>query len=246
MTAFNQASNTARPVLEMHGITKVYRSGTNARTVEVQALRGVDLRISEGEYVAIMGPSGSGKSTLMHIIGLLDSPTDGTYQLGADEVSRLGDVELAGIRNRRVGFVFQAFFLLPKLTALRNVALPLIYRGVPARERLRRAQVALESVGLRDRTDHLPTELSGGQKQRVAVARALVQEPDILLADEPTGNLDSQSTLEVLELFDNLSRAGKTIIMVTHEPDVAEHAHRIVRLRDGLVVADERKNGRVA
>ena len=246
MTALNQATSTARPVLEMHGITKIYRSGTNARTVEVQALRGVDLRISEGEYVAIMGPSGSGKSTLMHIIGLLDSPTDGTYQLGADEVSKLGDVELAGIRNHRVGFVFQAFFLLPKLTALRNVALPLIYRGVSARERLERAKLALESVGLGNRMDHLPTELSGGQKQRVAVARALVQEPDILLADEPTGNLDSHSTLEVLELFDNLNRQGKTIIMVTHEPDVAGHTERIVRLRDGLVVADERKNGRAA
>jgi putative ABC transport system ATP-binding protein len=240
------ALSSARPVLEMRGITKIYRSGSNARTVEVQALRGVDLQISEGEYVAIMGPSGSGKSTLMHIVGLLDSPTEGSYQLGTDEVSRLGDVELARIRNRRVGFVFQAFFLLPKLTALRNVALPLIYRGVPARERLRRAQVALESVGLGNRMDHIPAELSGGQKQRVAVARALVQEPDILLADEPTGNLDSQSTLEVLELFDNLNRQGKTIIIVTHEHDVAEHAHRIVRLRDGLVVADERKNGRAA
>lgn len=223
------------PVVEMHGVTKTYQSGSKARTVEVQALRGVDLRVFQGEYVALMGPSGSGKSTLMHIIGLLDSPSSGEYNLGGESVSRLSEVQLAKTRNQRVGFVFQAFFLLPRLTALHNVALPLIYRGVPAAERLKRARKALESVGLADRLDHIPSELSGGQKQRVAIARALVQEPDLLLADEPTGNLDSKSSDEILELFDALHRQGKTIVMVTHEPDVGARAERIVRLRDGRI-----------
>ncbi|WP_040778748.1 ABC transporter ATP-binding protein [Calidithermus timidus] len=222
-------------VVEMQGIRKTYRSGSGARAVEVHALRGVDLIIEQGEYVALMGPSGSGKSTLMHIIGLLDSPSGGSYRLGGRSVEGLSEVELARIRNRRIGFVFQAFFLLPRLTALHNVALPLVYRGVPSAERLKRARAALESVGLGDRLDHLPAELSGGQKQRVAIARALVQEPDLLLADEPTGNLDSRSSEEILGLFDELHRQGKTIVMVTHEPDVGARAQRIVRLRDGRI-----------
>ncbi|WP_297562972.1 ABC transporter ATP-binding protein [Meiothermus sp.] len=223
------------PVVEMRGVTKVYRSGSSTRTVEVRALAGVDLTIYPGEYVALMGPSGSGKSTLMHIIGLLDTPTEGEYRLGGEPVRGLGEAQLARIRNQRVGFVFQAFFLLPRLTALHNVALPLVYRGLPASERLRRAREALEAVGLGDRLDHLPSELSGGQKQRVAIARALVQEPDLLLADEPTGNLDSRSSDEILALFDMLHRQGKTIVVVTHEPDVGARAQRIVRLRDGRV-----------
>ena len=223
------------PVVQMHGVTKVYRSGSSARTVEVHALSGVNLTIYPGEYVALMGPSGSGKSTLMHIIGLLDSPTEGEYSLGGEPVRGLSEAQLARIRNQRVGFVFQAFFLLPRLTALHNVALPLVYRGVWAAERLKRAKRALEAVGLGDRLDHLPSELSGGQKQRVAIARALVQEPDLLLADEPTGNLDSKSSDEILALFDDLHRQGKTIVVVTHEPDVGARAQRIVRLRDGKV-----------
>ncbi|AWR86091.1 ABC transporter ATP-binding protein [Meiothermus taiwanensis] len=223
------------PVVEMRGVTKVYRSGSSTRTVEVRALSGVDLTIYPGEYVALMGPSGSGKSTLMHIIGLLDTPTEGEYRLGGEPVRGLSEAQLARIRNQRVGFVFQAFFLLPRLTALHNVALPLVYRGLPLAERLKRAKAALEAVGLGDRLDHLPSELSGGQKQRVAIARALVQEPDLLLADEPTGNLDSRSSDEILGLFDALHRQGKTIVMVTHEPDVGARAQRIVRLRDGRV-----------
>ncbi|MCS7057403.1 MAG: ABC transporter ATP-binding protein [Meiothermus sp.] len=224
------------PVVEMRGVTKVYRSGTGARTVEVQALAGVDLTVQKGEFVALMGPSGSGKSTLMHIIGLLDTPTEGEYRLGGTSVRGLSEAQLARIRNRRIGFVFQAFFLLPRLTALQNVALPLVYRGLPPALRLERARRTLEAVGLGDRLDHLPAELSGGQKQRVAIARALVQEPDLLLADEPTGNLDSRSSEEILALFRALHQEGKTILLVTHEPDVAARAQRIVRLRDGRVV----------
>ncbi|MDX2007151.1 MAG: ABC transporter ATP-binding protein [Meiothermus sp.] len=219
----------------MTGVTKTYRSGSSARQVEVRALQGVDLTVGQGEYVALMGPSGSGKSTLMHIIGLLDSPSSGSYQLGGDDVTKVPEGVLAKVRNQRVGFVFQAFFLLPRLTALHNVALPLVYRGMSAVERLKRARASLESVGLGDRMDHLPSELSGGQKQRVAIARALVQQPDLLLADEPTGNLDSKSSDEILELFDQLHRQGKTIVMVTHEPDVGARAQRIVRLRDGRI-----------
>ncbi|MCS7193593.1 MAG: ABC transporter ATP-binding protein [Meiothermus sp.] len=224
------------PVVEMRGVTKVYRSGTGARTVEVRALAGVDLTVQKGEFVALMGPSGSGKSTLMHIIGLLDTPTEGEYRLGGTSVRGLSEAQLARIRNRRIGFVFQAFFLLPRLTALQNVALPLVYRGLPPALRLERARRTLEAVGLGDRLDHLPAELSGGQKQRVAIARALVQEPDLLLADEPTGNLDSRSSEEILALFRALHQEGKTILLVTHEPDVAARAQRIVRLRDGRVV----------
>jgi putative ABC transport system ATP-binding protein len=228
-------------VVEMHDIFKTYRSGSAARVVEVHALRGVSLEIASGDYVAIMGPSGSGKSTLMHLIGMLDSPSKGTYQLGGEQVSGLSEAELARVRNNRIGFVFQAFFLLPRLTALMNVALPLVYRGIGVTERIRRAKAALESVGLADRMTHYPAELSGGQKQRVAIARALVQEPDILLADEPTGALDSQSTEDILELFSSLHRSGKTIIVVTHEADVGARARRTIRLRDGLIVDDSAK-----
>jgi putative ABC transport system ATP-binding protein len=225
-------------VVEMHEIHKTYHSGSGTRTVEVHALRGVSLEIASGDYVAIMGPSGSGKSTLMHVIGMLDTPTQGTYQLSGDQVSGLSEAELARVRNNRIGFVFQAFFLLPRLTALMNVALPLVYRGVGPTERIKRAKEALESVNLSDRMTHYPAELSGGQKQRVAIARALVQEPDILLADEPTGALDSQSTEDILELFSSLHRSGKTIIVVTHEADVGARARRTIRLRDGLIVED--------
>jgi putative ABC transport system ATP-binding protein len=228
-------------VVEMHEIHKTYHSGSGARVVEVHALRGVSLEIASGDYVAIMGPSGSGKSTLMHVIGMLDSPSKGTYQLGGEQVSGLTEAELARVRNNRIGFVFQAFFLLPRLTALMNVALPLVYRGIGVTERIKRAKAALESVGLGDRMTHYPAELSGGQKQRVAIARALVQEPDILLADEPTGALDSQSTEDILELFSSLHRSGKTIIVVTHEADVGARARRTIRLRDGVIVEDSAK-----
>jgi putative ABC transport system ATP-binding protein len=225
-------------VVEMREIHKTYHSGSGTRTVEVHALRGVSLEIASGDYVAIMGPSGSGKSTLMHVIGMLDTPSRGTYQLSGDQVSGLSEAELARVRNNRIGFIFQAFFLLPRLTALMNVALPLVYRGVGPTERIKRAKEALESVNLSDRMTHYPAELSGGQKQRVAIARALVQEPDILLADEPTGALDSQSTEDILELFSSLHRSGKTIIVVTHEADVGARARRTIRLRDGLIVED--------
>ena len=225
-------------VVSMRNVTKTYQSGSAKRTVEVRALRGIDLEIGQGEFVALMGPSGSGKSTLMHIIGMLDTLGSGEYYLGGQLVSGLSELELAKIRNQRVGFVFQAFFLLPRLTALQNVALPLVYRGVGAKERLARAAESLRSVGLADRMDHIPSELSGGQKQRVAIARALVQEPDLLLADEPTGNLDSASTVEILNLFDVLHSSGKTIVMVTHEPDVGARAGKIIRLRDGVIASE--------
>ncbi len=222
-------------LVEIRGVTKVYRTGSAQRTVEVHALRGVDVDIAAGEFVAIMGPSGSGKSTLMHIVGLLDTPSDGSYRLAETEVAGLTEKQLALVRNRRIGFVFQAFFLLPRETALRNVELPLVYRGLSPADRRQRATAALEAVGLADRMTHLPNELSGGQKQRVAIARALVQEPDILLADEPTGNLDTRASDEVLALFDALHVDGKTIILVTHEPDVGARARRIIHMRDGSV-----------
>jgi putative ABC transport system ATP-binding protein len=223
------------PVVQMHNISKVYRSGTKARVVEVHALRNADVSIGRGEYVAIMGPSGSGKSTLMNLIGLLDSPSSGSYSLSGLEVSSLSEPEQAKVRNEKIGFVFQAFFLMAKLRALENVALPLVYRGIERSERLRRAKIALEQVGLADRLDHYPAELSGGQKQRVAIARALVQEPDLLLADEPTGALDSHSTTEILELFSALHQQGKTVIVITHEPEVGAQAERIIRVRDGSI-----------
>ena len=205
----------------------------------VHALRDVSLEIARGEYVAIMGPSGSGKSTLMNLIGCLDTPTSGRYVLNGASVSEMGDNQLAEIRNREIGFVFQTFNLLARSNALHNVELPLIYSGVPADERRRIALEALSHVGLADRVHHKPNELSGGQRQRVAVARALVNKPSILLADEPTGNLDSKTGEEIMALFEQLSRKGNTIILVTHEEDIAKHARRIIRLRDGLIASDE-------
>jgi putative ABC transport system ATP-binding protein len=222
------------PVIELYDVGKVYEMGT----VRVDALRGVTLRIDEGEYVAIMGPSGSGKSTLMHILGCLDVPTSGSYRLAGEDVSVMDDVELAEVRNRRIGFVFQQFNLLPSLTALRNVELPLSYAAVDRSRRQLRAREALQRVGLGDRLDHRPNELSGGQQQRVAVARALATDPALVLADEPTGNLDSTATADVLALFDELHHAGRTVVLITHEAEVAERAARIIRIRDGAIVSD--------
>ncbi len=223
-------------VIRTEGLEKLYEMGAD----KVHALRGINVEIRKGEYVAIMGPSGSGKSTLMNLIGCLDSPTAGKYWLAGRLVSELNDDELAYIRNKEIGFVFQTFNLLPRATALHNVELPLIYNGTPAEERLARAKRALEQVDLADRMMHRPNELSGGQRQRVAIARALVNDPAILLADEPTGNLDSQTGEEIMALFSKLHEQGNTIIVVTHDRDVASHAHRIVHLRDGHVESDER------
>ena len=223
-------------LISIRNLRKIYRMGE----VEVRALDGLDLEVEAGEYLAIMGPSGSGKSTLMNLIGCLDTPTSGEYILNNQRVSDLDDGELASIRNHEIGFVFQTFNLLARATALANVELPLIYARVPARERHRRAREALENVGLGDRVKHQPNELSGGQQGRVAVARALVNDPSILLADEPTGNLDSKTSAEIMELFDELNAAGNTLIVVTHEEDIAAHARRVVRMLDGKVVADER------
>jgi len=228
-----------KPVVELHDVHKVYRSGSQRRQVEVRALEGVSLTIDEGAFVSIMGPSGSGKSTLLHVLGLLDRPTSGRYLLAGSDVTGLDDEAAAKVRNRRIGFVFQAFFLMPRYSALKNVELPLVYRGLPESERRRRAARMLAEVGLEDRMDHLPSELSGGQKQRVAIARALVQDPALLLADEPTGNLDSESGLDVLSLFDRLHAAGKTIVVVTHEREVAERSQRILHMRDGRLIRDE-------
>ncbi|QNL23182.1 ABC transporter ATP-binding protein [Hyphobacterium sp. CCMP332] len=208
-------------------------------TQTVNALRSISIDIDRGEYVAFMGPSGSGKSTLMNIIGCLDSPTDGKYILNENDVSHLSENDLAEIRNKEIGFVFQTFNLLPRSSALENVELPLIYAGLAKKERKERAMEALEKVELSDRSDHKPNELSGGQRQRVAIARALVNDPSIILADEPTGNLDSKTSYGIMELFNNLHEKGNTIIMVTHEEDIAEYAHRVVRLRDGLIESDE-------
>jgi putative ABC transport system ATP-binding protein len=223
-------------LIEVEDLTKVYTMGS----VEVHALRGISFSMEKQEFVSIMGPSGSGKSTLMDILGCLSKPTSGTYVLEGDEVADMSDNQLAAIRNRKIGFVFQAFNLLPRTTALHNVELPLIYAGVGRRERRRRAQAALEAVGLADRTHHKSNELSGGQIQRVAIARALVNEPSMMFADEPTGNLDTTSGAEVMEIFDRLNQEGNTIIMVTHERYIAEHANRIIHLKDGLIEDDEK------
>jgi putative ABC transport system ATP-binding protein len=221
-------------MITLRGVTKVYRMGD----IEVHALGGVDLDIDDGEFVAIMGPSGSGKSTLMNIVGCLDTPTAGSYVLDDVEVAGMTDDELTRIRNRKLGFVFQSFNLLPRLSALEQVEVPMTYAGVPGHERKRRATAALERVGLGDRTHHKPTELSGGQQQRVAIARALVTEPSLILADEPTGALDTRSTAEIMALFEELNAQGITVVFVTHEPEVATHTKRQVHIRDGLVVAD--------
>ncbi len=221
-------------LIDIREITKVYEMGQE----QVHALSGVNLGVQRGEYVAIMGPSGSGKSTLMNLIGCLDTPTSGSYVLNGREVARMTDDELAAIRNQEIGFVFQTFNLLPRTSALQQVELPLVYSGLPRRERRERAIASLESVGLADRMTHHPNELSGGQRQRVAVARALINNPSILLADEPTGNLDSQTGNEIMGLFEQLNRRGNTIVLVTHEEDIAAHARRIVRLRDGKVTED--------
>lgn len=206
----------------------------------VKVLKGIDLDIEKGEFVALMGPSGSGKSTLMNLLGCLDTPTDGSYELNGRDVSRMNDDELAEIRNTEIGFVFQTFNLLPRTTALENVALPMIYAGASKSARVKRAEEVLTDVGLADRMDHRPNQLSGGQRQRVAVGRALVNKPSIILADEPTGNLDSKTSIEIMELFDEIHRAGNTVILVTHEEDIAEHAHRVIRLKDGMVESDVR------
>lgn len=222
-------------VITLRNITRDFPLGTEI----VKVLKGISLSVKRGQYVALMGPSGSGKSTLMNLLGCLDTPTSGEYILNGHDVSSLEDSELAEIRNKEIGFVFQTFNLLPRITALQNVALPMIYAGVGLSERMRRAEEALVSVGLADRMGHRPNQLSGGQRQRVAIARALVNHPSIILADEPTGNLDSKTSIEIMQLFQKIYEQGNTIIIVTHEEDIAEHAHRIIRLRDGQIYADE-------
>jgi putative ABC transport system ATP-binding protein len=235
-----EAQADARAMIVTVNLERRYDMGGET----IYALRGVDLRIDRGEYVAIMGPSGSGKSTLMNLIGLLDTPDDGQYWLNGKLVSEMSDGELARVRNKEVGFVFQTFNLLPRANALHNVETPLIYGGIRRRERLRRAEAALERVGLGDRMAHRPSEMSGGQRQRVAVARALVTDPSILLADEPTGNLDSATSLDIMSLFDELHSAGHTIIVVTHEADIASRAQRRIILRDGRIERDEATSAR--
>jgi putative ABC transport system ATP-binding protein len=223
------------PVIALRNVTRTYQMGD----VEVHALRGVSTVIDPGEFVAVMGASGSGKSTLMNIIGCLDVPTYGRYWLDGVDVRNLDESALARIRNRKIGFVFQSFNLLPRTTALANVELPLTYAGIPAKERRARADAALELVGLSDRAGHVPSEMSGGQQQRVAVARAIVTNPALILADEPTGNLDSESSGDIMTVFEELNRAGRTVVIITHEPDIAGHARRIVRIRDGLILSDD-------
>ena len=225
-------------VIQLRNIQKSYYMAHQS----IPVLKGIDLDINRNEYVALMGPSGSGKSTLMNILGCLDSPTDGIYNLNGKDVSKMSDDELAGIRNIEIGFVFQQFNLLPRLSAAENVALPLIYAGVSKKERMERALFALEKVGLASRSHHKSNELSGGQIQRVAIARALVNNPSILLADEPTGNLDSKTSIEVMELFGKIQSAGNTVVLVTHEEDIAQYAHRVVRLRDGNIESDTLNN----
>jgi putative ABC transport system ATP-binding protein len=224
----------AKSVISLRGITRDFQLG--AQTVHV--LKGIDLDIRQGEYVALMGPSGSGKSTLMNILGCLDTPTLGSYHLAGRDVSRMDDRDLAAVRNKEIGFVFQTFNLIPRQTALQNVALPLVYAGASKKLRSERSVEVLEQVGLGDRMDHRPNQLSGGQRQRVAVARALVNSPSMILADEPTGNLDSMTSVEIMKLFDDIHKAGNTLVVVTHEEDIAQHAHRIIRLRDGMIESD--------
>jgi putative ABC transport system ATP-binding protein len=223
-----------KPIIEIRALRKTYIMGSDV----IDALKTVTLDIYKNEYVALMGPSGSGKSTLMNLLGCLDSPTAGEYVLNGIAVADMADAELAAVRNKEIGFVFQTFNLLPRLTALDNVALPLVYAGMPKAQRIAKATKALQSVGLGERMTHRPNELSGGQRQRVAIARALVNDPAIILADEPTGNLDTKTSIEIMGIFEQIHQAGNTVILVTHEPDIAEHAHRIVRLRDGLIESD--------
>lgn len=228
-----------KEIIKLENIVRSYSMGDET----IYALRDITLKINQNEYVAFMGPSGSGKTTLMNILGCLDTPTSGTYILNGHLVSEMVDSELARVRNQEIGFIFQSFNLLPKLTALENVALPLVYAGVPLNERLERAKKALVNVGLEHRLDHKPNEVSGGQRQRIAIARALVNNPSILLADEPTGNLDSKTSYEIMALFEELNQKGNTIILVTHEEDIAKYAKRMVRLRDGKIEADVLNSG---
>lgn len=223
-------------IIKLRQITRDFPLGNQV----VKVLKGIDLNINKNEYVALMGPSGSGKSTLMNLLGCLDTPTGGEYWLNGKDVSKMTDNDLAEVRNSEIGFVFQTFNLLPRSTALENVALPLVYAGQNSQDRTSRAENVLKSVGLEDRMDHRPNQLSGGQRQRVAVARALVNKPSIILADEPTGNLDSKTSVEIMKLFGDIHARGNTVILVTHEEDIAQHAHRIIRLRDGLIESDER------
>lgn len=225
----------ANPLINITQIKRDFQLGSET----INVLKGIDLQINKGEYVALMGPSGSGKSTLMNLLGCLDTPTSGTYILNGKDVSQMHDDDLAEIRNKEIGFVFQTFNLLPRTTALDNVALPMIYAGYSKTDRNTRASEVLTQVGLADRMDHQPNQLSGGQRQRVAVARALVNKPSIILADEPTGNLDSKTSVEIMKLFGDIHAAGNTVILVTHEEDIAEYAHRIIRLRDGLIESDK-------
>lgn len=230
-----------KEMLEVKDLKKVYNTGV----IEFEALRGINLLVEKGEYVSIMGPSGSGKSTLMNILGCLDRLTAGQYILNDNDVSNMDDNELAEVRNREIGFVFQAFNLLPRLTSLENVELPMVYAGVPLKERKTRAKEAMDIVGLGDRMEHKPNELSGGQRQRVAIARSIVMKPSVLMADEPTGNLDTASSIDIMRIFQELNENGTTLLMVTHEPDIAQYTKRIVRVRDGLIIDDKKVDKRL-
>lgn len=224
-------------LIEIKKLNKTYNAGTD---IELKVLKGIDLKINAGEFVAIMGPSGSGKSTLMHLLGFLDKPSGGDYFFEGEQVTDFDETELASIRNKKVGFVFQAFHLLPRTSALENVQLPMIYGNVSEKEQMKRATKALEKVGLGDRLEHVPSELSGGQKQRVAIARALINDPKVVFADEPTGNLDSKSSEEIMDILKDLNTQGRTIIMVTHEEEIAAHTQRIIRVQDGKIISDEK------